>query len=61
MAKERFPRAPSEKVDWVKAGNKESACFSAGEKENSNCRPKPALPLLRSSAERLERRPFKGG
>ena len=28
-AKERFPRAPSEKADWVNSGNKNSASFSA--------------------------------
>ena len=28
-AKEYLPRAPSKKADWVKAGNKKSACFSA--------------------------------
>ena len=28
-AKERFPRAPSEKTDWIKACNKKSGCFSA--------------------------------
>lgn len=28
-AKERFPRAPSEKADWVNSDNKNSASFSA--------------------------------
>ena len=29
LAKERFPRAPSEKADWEEKGNKKSDCFSA--------------------------------
>ena len=33
--KERFPRAPSEKADWIERGIRESACFSANKRKRA--------------------------